>query len=109
MQAKHFMQVDQELAMNKRLHDLATITMMEEVAVNDEERASQFLFQLSLYRLLFNLLSIKSQAAARQMKRDLVIANFQNLQAQYPNSNQPQNPETPANNSPLILRLKYES
>ena len=109
MQAKHFMQVDQELAINKRLHDLATITMMEEVAVNDEERVSQFLYQLSLYRLLFDLLFIKSQAAARQMKRDLVIANFQNLRAQYPNSNQPKNPSQQSPDEPIPPRVTQSS
>lgn len=109
MQAKHFMQVDQELAMNKRLHDLATITMMEEVAVNDEERVSHFLYQLSLHRLLFDLLFIKSQAAARQMKRDLVIANFQNLRAQYPNSNQPMNPSQQSPDEPIPPRVTQSS
>ena len=48
LQSSHIMQVDQELEMNKRLHDLATISMMEEVAINNEERVSQHLFNRHL-------------------------------------------------------------
>lgn len=43
------------------------------------------------------------------MKRDLVIANFQNLRAQYPNSNEPKNPSQQSPDEPIPPRVTQSS